>query len=39
MGKGKITFEGNAESGEENKEERELVREKNLSTKSRPHVH
>lgn len=37
--KGKITFQGKAQSGEGNKEERELVREENLSIKRRPHVH
>lgn len=39
VGKGKITFEGKVESEEGNKDERELVREENLSIKSRPHVH
>lgn len=39
VGKGKITFKGKAQRGEGNKEERELVREKKLSNKSRPHVH
>lgn len=39
VGKGKITLKRKAESGEGNKEERELVREEKLSIKSTPHIH